>query len=309
MHLTHTLALVLPALATAQDIQKPLIQQAGDWINSLRGYIPSTVPAVPAAMKSPVVASAAKVAAKKVVPLTMANYESELTPSPNSAQSPQEWMVFISGGNKTCGGHCERLEREWNQTASLLAADPTAPNLAFVNCDTQGVLCSTWMAKPPTVWHIQRPVAQADQSTPASTIHINYFNVTHSTAGDMVALHTGKQYETGILYDGWFDPFDGQLAKLGLNKALGYVLFGIGMVPSWAFMIVVSMVSRTIMYVASSRSTPLEKIVATEMLTHAKQRKAQRPQPSRPATRSPAEGRRPTRRSPRRSAPGERISD
>lgn len=246
MHITHTLVLALPALATAQNIQKPLLEQAGDWINSLRGYIPSTVPAVPAAVKSPVTASAAKVAAKKVVPLTMANYESELTPSPNSAQSPQEWMVFISGGNRTCGGHCERLEWEWNQTATLLAADPTSPNLAFVNCDKQGVLCSTWMAKPPTIWHIQRPVAQADQSTPASTIYINYFNVTHSTAGDMVALHTGKQYETGILYDGWFDPFDGQLAKLGLNKAVGYVLFGIGMVPSWAFMIVVSMVSRTI---------------------------------------------------------------
>ena len=63
----------------------------------------------------------------------------------------------------------------------------------------------------------------------------------------MVALHTGEKYKDGILYDGWFDPFDGQLAKLGVNKAIGYVLFGIGMVPSWAFMIVVSMVSRTIM--------------------------------------------------------------
>lgn len=246
MHLTHSLALALPALVAAQDIQKPLIEQAGDWFNSLRGYIPTTIPTVPAAVKSPVAASAAKVAAAKVVSLTMANYESELTPDPNSSKSPQEWMVFFSGGNKTCGGFCDRLEREWNETASLLAADPTAPNLAYVNCDKQGVLCSTWMAKPPTIWHIQRPVAQADQSTPASTIYINYFNVTHSTVGDMVALHSGKKYEEGILYDGWFDPLDGQLAKLGVNKAIGYVLFGIGMVPSWAFMIVISMVSRTI---------------------------------------------------------------
>ncbi len=63
----------------------------------------------------------------------------------------------------------------------------------------------------------------------------------------MVALHTGKKYQEGILYEGWFDPFDGVLAQWGVNKAIGYVLFGIGMVPSWAFMIVVSMVSRTIM--------------------------------------------------------------
>ena len=242
MHLSHSLALALPVLAAAQDIQKPLIEQAGDWFNSLRGYIPTSVPAVPAALKSPVAASAAKVAY-----LTMANYETELTPDPKSSKSPQEWMVFVSGGNKTCGGFCDRLEREWNETASLLAADPTAPNLAYVNCDKEGVLCSTWMAKPPTIWHIQRPVALADQSTPASTIYINYFNVTHSTVGDMVALHSGKKYEEGILYNGWFDPLDGQLAKFGVNKAIGYALFGIGMVPSWAFMIVISMVSRTIM--------------------------------------------------------------
>ncbi|CAD6590931.1 MAG: hypothetical protein ASARMPRED_005109 [Alectoria sarmentosa] len=250
MYLTHSLALALPALAAAQNIQKPLIEQAGDWLYSIRDYIatnvPTTMPAVPTAVKSPVAASAAKIAALKVTSLTMDNYESELTPDPNSAKSPQEWMVFISGGNKTCGGVCDRLEREWNETASVLAADPTAPNLAYVNCDKQGVLCSTWMAKPPTLWHIQRPVAQADQSTPASTIHINYFNVTHSTVGDMVAIHSGKKYEEGILYEGWFDPFDGQLAKLGVNKAVGYALFGIGMVPSWAFMIVISMVSRTI---------------------------------------------------------------
>lgn len=250
MHLTSSLALALtlPALATAQDVQKPLLEQAGDWINSLRGYIPTGVPAVPAAIKTPVAATAAKVAAAKVVPLTMANYESELTPDPQSPQSPQEWMVFVSGGNKTCGGFCTRLEREWNETASLLSADPTAPKLAYVNCDEQGVLCSTWMAKPPTIWHIRRPRARADGSAPgASTIHVNYFNVTHSTAGDMVALHSGKKYTTGVLYDGWFDPLDGRLARLGLNKAVGYALFGIGMVPSWAFMIVVSMVSRTIM--------------------------------------------------------------
>lgn len=246
MHLTHTLTLTLPILSAAQ-VQKPLIEQAGDWLSSLRGYIPTTVPAIPSAVKSPAAASYSKIAALKVTSLTMSNYESVLTPDPKSPKSPQEWMVFISGGNKTCGGACSRLERAWNETATLLAADPTAPNLAYVNCDVEGVLCSTWMAKPPTVWHIQRPVAGKDQSTPASTIHVNYFNVTHSTAGDMVALHSGKKYEEGIVYDGWFDPFDGQLAKLGLNKAVGYVLFGIGLVPSWAFMIVVSMVSRTIM--------------------------------------------------------------
>lgn len=248
MHLTHLLALTLPALTTAQDIQKPLIEQATSFFASLLGSLPTTVPSVPPSLKSPLAATTSKISALTITPLTISNYETVLTPDPSSSKSPQEWMVFITGGNKTCGGHCARLEREWNETASLLALDPTAPHLASINCDKQGALCSTWMAKPPTLWHIQRPVARADdQSTPASTIYINYFNVTTSTAGDIVALHSGKKYLDGILYEGYFDPFDGQLAKLGLNKAVGYALYGIGLVPSWAFMIVVSMVSRTIM--------------------------------------------------------------
>ena len=63
----------------------------------------------------------------------------------------------------------------------------------------------------------------------------------------MVALHSGKKYETGLVYEGYFDPIDGQLAHFGLLKPIGYVLFGFSMIPSWAFMLVISMVSRTVM--------------------------------------------------------------
>ena len=155
--------------------------------------------------------------------------------------------MFVSGGNKTCAGQCVKLEKEWNETASLLAADPTAPLLGYINCDAEGVLCATWQAQPPTIWHIQRPIAAADQSTPASTVYVNYLNTTESTAGDMVALHTGKKYEDGVLNEGWFQPFDGPIAQYGLSKAVGYVFYAFGLLPSWAFMLVISMVSRTIM--------------------------------------------------------------
>lgn len=239
MRLSHSLALALPALAAAQA-QKPLGEQVQAWFEKAKSYIPTTT-------TDPVGAGAAKIAAKNVKPLTMANYEEFLTPDQSSAKSPQEWMIFVSGGNKTCGGHCVKLETEWNETASLLAADPTAPHLGYINCDTQGVLCATWMAKPPTIWHVQRPIAQADQSTPASTVYINYLNVTETTVGDILALHTGKKYENGVLYEGTFQPFDGILAQYGVNKAAGYVMFAFGLIPSWAFMLVVSMVSRTIM--------------------------------------------------------------
>lgn len=243
MHLTPALTLALPALAAAQA-QKPLGEKAQAWFEKAKSYIPQ---GASNAANDPMGASAAKVAAKNVTPLSMSNYEEFLTPDASSSQSPQEWMVFVSGGNKTCAGRCANIEKAWNETASFLAADPTAPQLGYINCDTQGVLCATWQAQPPTIWHIQRPIPQADQSTPASTIYINYVNVTTTTAGDIVALHSGKQYETGILYEGRLQPFDGQLTKLGLNKIIGYVTFGVGMIPSWAYMVVISMVSRNIM--------------------------------------------------------------
>lgn len=65
--------------------------------------------------------------------------------------------------------------------------------------------------------------------------------------GDILSLHSGKKYEEGVLYEGYFHPIDGPLAQMGVNKVLGYVMWGVGLVPSWAFMVVISMVSRTIM--------------------------------------------------------------
>ena len=247
MQLTHSLFLALPALATAQQSQKPLGAQFQSWFDKARSYIPNGVPAVPSAVKDPVGASAAKIAAKTVKHLSITNFEEWLTPDPSAAKSPQEYMILVSGGNKTCAGQCVQLEKEWNETVSLLAADPTAPSMGYINCDTEGPLCNTWQAQPPTIWHIQRPIAKADQSTPASTVYINYLNVTATSAGDMVALHTGKKFEDGVLYEGYFQPFDGVLAQYGINKAAGYVIYYVGLVPSWTFMLMVTMISRTFM--------------------------------------------------------------
>ncbi|KAL9103102.1 MAG: hypothetical protein Q9163_001813 [Psora crenata] len=254
MHPAVALVLLLPALASAQA-QKPMADRAKGWFNAAKQYLPTAIPTVPGitvssipeAAKSPVSASASKIAALKVHPITMSNYEALLTPEPGN-KGPTEWMIFVTGGNKTCGGHCHDLEVAWNKTSSIMAADPQAPNLGVINCDKEAVLCAAWTAKPPTIWHIKRPVPGPDQSMPATTdIHINYLNFTTTTAQDMVALHTGKKYEDGYLYEGVFHPFDGWLAQYGLQKVVGYILFGFGLIPSWAFMLVVSMASRAAM--------------------------------------------------------------
>ena len=233
------LLLALPALAAAQA-QKPLVDTAKSWFEKAKSYVPS-------AAQKPLEAGAAKVAAANVTPLTASNWEEVLTPSSTPVGGPDTWMVLISGGNKTCYGRCGKVEEAWNESAALFAADPTAPHLASVNCDKEAVFCSTWAASPPSIWHIQRPIAQADQSTPATTIHIVPLNSTTTTAQEIVQIHTQKTYEKRPVYEGAFHPFDGYLAKFYLNKPAGYVIFGFSQIPSWAFMIGISMFSRNIM--------------------------------------------------------------
>ena len=238
------LLLVLPAIVGAQQ-QKPLLEnvqeQAQAWLDIAKSYLPEAV-------KAPVNAGAAKVASKNVTPLTKDNWDTVLSPSISKAsKGPETWMVMVSGGNKTCVGGCETVEKAWNESAALFAVDPTAPNLAHINCDIEAILCSTWLANAPSIWHIQLPVTQADQSRSATTIHIVPLNATTTTSQEIVQMHAEKTYQKTPVYEGAFHPFDGWVTKAMLNKPIGYILYAFSIIPSWAFMILISMGSRTIM--------------------------------------------------------------
>lgn len=240
MRFSPALLLALPATVAAQE-QKPLGDNLQAWFEKAKSYIPASV-------YSPVAAGAAKVAAENVTPLTNDNWLLVLSPSTkDSWKGPETWMVFFSDGNKTCFGRCDGVEKAWNESAALFAADPTAPRLAYADCDEQAILCTTWAASAPSIWHIQLPIPQADQSKPATTIHIIPLNFTTTTAQEILQIHTAKSYEQTPVYEGAFHPFDGYLAQFGLNRALGYFLFVFTLVPSWAFMIIISMFSRSIM--------------------------------------------------------------
>ena len=240
MRFSPALLLALPATVVAQG-QIPLGENLQAWFDQAKSYIPASV-------YSPVAAGAAKLAAENVTPLTKDNWLSVLSPSTEGSwKGPETWMVFFSGGNKTCFGRCDGVDKAWNESAALFAADPTAPHLASADCDDQAILCTTWAASAPSIWYIQLPIPQKDQSKPATTIHIVPLNVTTTTAQEIVQIHTAKSYKQGPVYEGAFHPFDGYLAQLGLNQALGYVLFAFTLVPSWAFMIIISMFSRSIM--------------------------------------------------------------
>lgn len=115
MHLFSIACLLLPVFAVAQD-QKPLKEKAQGWFDKAKSYIPT------AAVTVPVDAGAAKVADKVVTKLDANNWRSTLTPSTSDpSNGPEEWMILVTGGNKSCYGQCAQVERAWIVGPSLSA--------------------------------------------------------------------------------------------------------------------------------------------------------------------------------------------
>lgn len=251
---TSSLLLALPALATAQQIA--FVDQLKGWFAKASSTISSAIPSAASSISvpDPVASGAAKVASIKVEHITLENYKSVLQPGAATA-SPgiEEWMIFITGGNKTCYGLCGYSEKAWNESVALLAASPSPPHLGMLDCETEGVLCHAWFVAPPLVMHVLLPQPLSDQSTPATTVRYISVNETAVTAPEIAAIHLQEQYKQTAPYEGYFQPFDGPLAKLGLAIPIGYAIWGFSKVPSWAFMIGVSMLSRQFMYVLKNQ--------------------------------------------------------
>lgn len=255
MRLTTALLIAIPALASAaqEPQQIPLADTLNRWFEKAKSYLPAVGTAPIAATTT-----AAKKAAAGINIHTVSdeNWDSLLSPS---SSSPQTWMIFVSGGNKTCYGQCTELESVWNETAAIFATTglAKAPKLGYINCETTPLLCSILHASPPSLWYIQLP-AKAEEKTTIRIIGLNNTKTVvndndeeersqGTTARDIVRIHTQKKYEETDVYDGIFHPFDSNLAKYGLTKPVGYVLYAFGLVPSWLVMIVVSFASRNLM--------------------------------------------------------------
>jgi len=169
----------------------------------------------------------------------------------------EDWFLLLTGGNKTCYGLCEGVERSFNESAELFAAESTHPNLAILNCDQQPILCNSWAAGPPALYVFEIPsLSMVDAKTP---LYVHALNTTTTTPETYVELWKTGAYKEKGAYEGYFHPVDGQLAKLGLDVPMGYVLYAFSMVPSWVFMIGVSFISRTMM---SRRMAPAPRAAA-----------------------------------------------
>ncbi|GAB7349107.1 hypothetical protein MBLNU459_g8056t2 [Dothideomycetes sp. NU459] len=248
--------LALPALASAQQ-QVPLMDQLKGWFDkatqAVQGVKSSASSALPSAssipnIPNPINAGAAKVAALSVERMTLENHLDLLkTGAATASPGIEEFMLFITGGNKTCFGLCGHAETEWNKSVPLIAASPNAPKLAVLSCETDPVLCNAWGAGPPSIFYMLLPQPLPDQSTPATTVHEISLNRTVVTAAEIAALATQGKYKETAPYEGWFHPFDGQLAKLGAAIPLGYAVYYISLVPSWMLMVGISFFTRNFM--------------------------------------------------------------
>lgn len=240
MRFSTTSLLALPLLAAAAQQETPLEQakaQAQFWFDKISSYIPNpNRPHTPHA-------AAAKAGGKSVHVLTLNDWEHTIRSSVKPASTtPETWWVMVTGGNKTCFGHCNQVETAFNETALLWAANPAAPNLGYLDCDNQPVLCNSWGAGPPSLWimELSTPPAPVD-------VWVKALNATDTTVKTFTDLHASKDWKTKPVYEGYFHPFDGPLAQYGVAVPLGYVFWVFATIPSWMFMIGISFLSRTMM--------------------------------------------------------------
>jgi len=245
------LILALPALAVADQI--PIFDQLKGQFNSLLAQVTGAATSVASSIPTPSVvnpvdAGAAAIANSAVEKITLENYQNVLR-GDRATASPgiEEWMMYVTGGNKTCYGLCDHANNEWYKAIPMLLASKNTPHLASLDCETQPVLCHAWALGAPTLVHMFLPQPLPDQSTPASTLRSIGLNRTEVTAGYIASLHTEEKYKDFPVYEGFWHPFDGPLAKFGAGIPLGYVIWGFSQVPSWMIMIGISFFSRTIM--------------------------------------------------------------
>jgi len=233
-----SLLLALPALALALEQQQPLTDRLKGWFNQATAYVESSIPT---SVPNPVEAAAAKVASVATTTLTTANWKEVLAPGDAKfSGAPHEWLIYVHGSNKTCYDNCANATKAWNPAVAILSVLPSAPSLATIDADKEAILAHQLALSPPAIYHVLL------SNTEDPIVRWIELNQTAVAASDIVELHTKRTYEKTEPYTGAFQPWNGWLAKSGLNIPLSYVMWGFALLPSWAPMIIVSLLSRTL---------------------------------------------------------------
>ncbi|KAK3387716.1 hypothetical protein B0H63DRAFT_164324 [Podospora didyma] len=240
MRFSTSALLTLPLLAAAAE--SPFEQYKAKFQNFLGSFgvaVPSSTE-----KQEPVAAAKAKVVgAKKIETLTLSSWKDTLyAPVKPDATQPEEWFVLVTGGNKTCFGHCGKVETAFNESVTKFATQSKSPHVGILNCDNEPILCTSWSASTGALWVFEMLPAPAPID-----VYWKRLNLTTTTSDDILKV-AGKDGKKSLyLIDSYFHPFDGVLAKNGLALPIGYLLWGFNAIPSWAMMLIVSFFSRSMM--------------------------------------------------------------
>ncbi|KAI5925497.1 hypothetical protein F4810DRAFT_54017 [Camillea tinctor] len=234
------LALPLLAVADVPDYQA----QFQEYLGQAQGYVDKVTSKILLPNRhDPVAAAEAKAGPMKMDILSLNNWKDTLyAPVEAGSTTPEEWWVLITGGNKTCFGHCGRIEAAFNETATQFAQTPGSPHTALLDCEKQPVLCNAWSAPVGALWIFE----MLPEPAPIN-IWTKRLNMTTVTSDDFIELQKNDYKTAAKLHDGSFHPFNGQVAQYGASIPVGYVLWFFNLLPSWMFMIIVSMFSRSMM--------------------------------------------------------------
>ena len=94
---------------------------------------------------------------------------------------------------------------------------------------------------------MQVPKAQEEGERPETPLYVVQVNGTTITAEEMFKIYADKTYLKVPKDESFLHPTDSWVAKTGANLLLGYLFYGINLVPSWLLMITISFASRTFM--------------------------------------------------------------
>lgn len=129
----------------------------------------------------------------------------------------------------------------------MLAAKSNAPKFAYLDCETEQILCNMWSVGAPSLYYFQIPKPLADQSAPVPAVRYQPLNRTSTTAQTFKDLIVDNKIAQVEPYEGLFHPFNGELQKFGLALPYAYATWGFSKMPSWLPMILVSFLSRSFM--------------------------------------------------------------
>lgn len=244
MRLSTTAILALPLLAAAAE--SPFEQYKAKFQNFLSSFGasgPSTPEqAEPAAAAAPK-AKTPKVGPKTIVNLTLDNWKDTVyAPVKPDATTPEEWYILITGGNKTCYGHCDKLNTAFQESAVKFATQSKSPHLARLDCEEQQPLCNSWGASAGNLYVFE----MLPKPAPVE-VYWKPLNLSSVSTQTILDLQAKPAKENFRLAEGAFHPFNGWLAEYGLAVPVGYILYAFNVIPSWAFMLIVSFLSRSVM--------------------------------------------------------------